>query len=73
MQIGRFCCGVNWTQDQRERMKAWFSYVGTIPDDPGDFTFADHPILDIRHKTVSDSSDIEFGGKWKVRQKLKLV
>ena len=25
-----------------------------------------------RHKTVSDSPDIEFVGKWKVRQKLKL-
>ena len=77
VQVGRFCCGANWTQDQRERIKASFSYVGKILHDRGfyflptvpDFTY----ILDTRHKTVSDSPDIEFGGKWKVRQKLKLA
>ena len=36
--MGRFCCGVNWTQDQRERTKAWFSYVGKLLQDR-DFTF----------------------------------
>ena len=28
-------CTANWTQDQRERIKAWFSHVGKIPDDRG--------------------------------------
>ena len=44
----------------------------------GDFTFADRPrfstdISDNRQKSVPDSPDIEFGGKWKVLQKLKFV
>ena len=28
-------CTANWTQDQRERIKAWFSHVGKIPGDRG--------------------------------------
>ena len=47
--------------------KAWFSYVGKIPDDRG-FSFlptipdfAD--ISDIRQKSVPDFPDYEFGGR----------
>ena len=58
-------------------LKAWFSYVGKIPDDQGFYflptipDFAD--ISDNHQKSVPDSPDIEFGGKWKMRQKLKFV
>ena len=48
-------------------IKAWFSYVGKIPDDRGFYfvptipDFAD--ISDIRQRSVPDFSDNEFGGK----------
>ena len=61
-----FVAVVNWTQDQRERIKASFSYVGKILHDQGvyflptvlDFTY----ILDTRHKTV-------FVKNWNLRDR----
>ena len=41
------------------------NFLPTVPD------FAD--VLDNRQKSVLDPPDIEFGGKWKVHQKLKSV
>ena len=57
--------------------QAWFSYVLKIPDDQGFYflpafsDFAD--VSDNCQKSVLDSFDVEFGGKWKVHQKLKFV
>ena len=57
--------------------QAWFSYVLKIPDDQGFYflptvsEFAD--VSDNCQKSVLDSFDVEFGGKWKVHQKLKFV
>ena len=54
------------------RSKAWFSYVGKIPDDGGFHFLPTVPdISDNCNNSLSDSPD-EFGRKWKVRQKLKL-
>ena len=51
--------------------KAWFSYVGKIPDDQGFYFLPTVPdpadISDNRQKSVPDSSDIQCGGNWKVR------
>ena len=38
-------CTVNWTQDQRVRIKAWFSHVGKIPDDRGFYLLPTVPDL----------------------------
>ena len=57
--------------------QAWFSYVLKIPDDQGFYflptvsDFAD--VSDNCQKSVLGSFDVEFGGKWKVHQKLKFV
>ena len=50
--------------------QAWFSYVLQFPDDQGFYflptvsEFAD--VSDNCQKSVLDSFDVEFGGKWKV-------
>ena len=55
--------------------KAQFSYVGKIPDHRGFRSFPTVPdfadISENRQMLVLDSPDSDFGGKWKVRQKLK--
>ena len=54
-------------------IKAWFSYVGKIPDDRGFYFLPIVPdISDNHHNSVSNSTN-EFGRKWKVRKKLKLA
>ena len=54
------------------RSKAWFSYVGKIPDDGGFHFFPTVPdISDNCNNSLSDSPD-EFGRKWKVRQNWNL-
>ena len=53
--------------------RAWFSYVGKIPDNRGFHFLPTVPdISDNHHNSLSDSPD-ELGRKWKVRQKLKLA
>ena len=47
----------------RDRRDQVILLVGKIPDDRGFHRFP----------TVPDSPDSDFGGKWKVRQKLNLV
>ena len=60
----------------RER-KPWFSYVWKIPGDRGFYFLLTVPdlvdISDNRQRSAPDSPNIEFGGKWKVRPKLKFV
>ena len=52
--------------------KAWFSYIGKIPDDRGFYfvptipDFAD--ISDIRQRSVPDFPDYEFGRKSLVKR-----
>ena len=57
--------------------QAWFSYVRKIPDDQGFYFLLTVPeftnVSDDHQKSVLDSPDIKFGGRWKVRQKLKFV
>ena len=54
--------------DFLQEHRAWFSYVGKIPDDRGfNFLptipdFAD--ISDIGQRSVPDFPDYEFGGDW---------
>ena len=54
-------------------LKAWFSYVGKIPDDQGFYFLPTVPDLADISDNRPDSPDIEFEGKWKMRQKLKFV
>ena len=57
--------------------KTWFSYVRKIPGDRGFYfllTVPDFAYISVNHqKSGPDSPDFEFGGKWKVNQKLKFV
>ena len=48
----------------KSQMIGDFTFLLTIPD------FAD--VSDIRHRSLRDFPDYEFGRKWKVRQKSKL-
>lgn len=63
--------------DGGERVNKPGFHVGKIPDDQGFYSLPTVPdsadVSDNRQKSVPESSDIEFGGKWKVCQKLKFV
>ena len=58
-------------------LKTWFSYVRKIPGDRVFYfllTVPDFAYISVNHrKSGPDSPDFEFGGKWKVNQKLKFV
>ena len=54
-------------------LKAWFPYVGKIPDDQGFYFLPTVPDLADISDNRRHSPDIEFEGKWKMRQKLKFV
>ena len=57
--------------------QAWFSYVRKVLDDQGFYFSPTVPeftdVSDNHQKSVLDSPDTEFGGKWKACQKLKFV
>ena len=56
--------------------KAWFSYVGKIPDGLGFHCFPTVPDFadasNFRQRSVPDFPDYEFGGTWKARETSKL-